>query len=68
MNGCQHLESRAAPAGRLIGDAPLRPQLSEIEEVRWLGPVVARRTISFENSQATLDAAIAGLERLKQAS
>jgi 8-oxo-dGTP pyrophosphatase MutT (NUDIX family) len=52
----------------LIGDAPLEPQLSEIEDVRWFGPAVARRTISFKNSQATLDAAIAGLEELKRAS
>jgi 8-oxo-dGTP pyrophosphatase MutT (NUDIX family) len=52
----------------LIGDAPLEPQLSEIQDVRWFGPAVARRTISFKNSQATLDAAITGLEELKRAS
>lgn len=52
----------------LTGDAPLEPQLSEIHDVRWFGPDAARRTISFKNSQATLEAAIAGLEELEQAS
>lgn len=50
------------------GDAPLTPQLSEIEEVRWFTPEVARRTISFKNARETLDAAMAGLERLELAS
>ena len=52
----------------LTGDAPLRPQLSEIQDVRWFGAEAARRTISFKNSQATLDAAIAGLEDMRKAS
>ncbi len=39
-------------------DAPLSPQFSEIEEVRWFGPEAARRTLSFNNSRETLDAAI----------
>ncbi|HLB76518.1 MAG TPA: NUDIX domain-containing protein, partial [Candidatus Dormibacteraeota bacterium] len=42
-------------------DAPLSPQLSEIEEVRWFGPDEARRTLSFKNSRETLDAAIAAV-------
>jgi 8-oxo-dGTP pyrophosphatase MutT (NUDIX family) len=46
----------------LIGDAALAPQLSEVEDVRWFGPDMARRTISFRNWGATLDAALAGLE------
>jgi len=40
-------------------DAPLSPQLSEIEEVRWFSPEEARRTLSFKNSLETLDAGIA---------
>jgi 8-oxo-dGTP diphosphatase len=40
-------------------NAPLRPQLSEIEEVRWFSPEEARRTLSFKNSRETLDAGIA---------
>jgi 8-oxo-dGTP diphosphatase len=43
------------------GDAPLRPQLSEIEETRWFSPEAARRTLSFRNSRRTLDAAIAAV-------
>ena len=42
-------------------DAPLSPQLSEIEEVRWFSPEAARRTLSFKNSRETLDAAIAAV-------
>lgn len=42
-------------------DAPLSPQLSEIEEARWFGPEEARRTLSFKNSRETLDAAIAAV-------
>ena len=42
-------------------DAPLSPQFSEIEEVRWFGPEEARRTLSFKNSRETLDAAIAAV-------
>ena len=52
----------------LIGDAPLAPQLSEIQAVQWFRPDAARRAISFRNWGATLDAAIAGLEELEQAS
>ena len=42
-------------------DAPLSPQLSEIDEVRWFSPEAARRTLSFKNSRETLDAAIAAV-------
>lgn len=52
----------------LTRDAPLEPQFSEIEEVRWLTPGAARRTISFKNARGTLEAAIAALERLELAS
>jgi len=38
---------------------PPRPQLSEVEEVKWFAPEEARNTLSFKNSQQTLDAAIA---------
>lgn len=41
--------------------APIRPQLSEIEEVRWFTPEAARRTLSFRNTRETLDAAIAAV-------
>jgi len=41
--------------------APLQPQLSEIEEARWFSQEAARRTLSFENSRETLDAAIAAV-------
>jgi len=41
-----------------IQTARLRPQLSEIEEVRWFTPEAARRTLSFKNSLKTLEAAI----------
>jgi 8-oxo-dGTP pyrophosphatase MutT (NUDIX family) len=44
-----------------LDPGPLRPQLSEIEEVRWFSPEAARRTLSFKNSQETLDAAIAAV-------
>jgi 8-oxo-dGTP pyrophosphatase MutT (NUDIX family) len=46
----------------LSGDAAFNPQLSEIEEAQWFTPAGARRVISFKNSRATLDAAIAGVE------
>ncbi|HXN03591.1 MAG TPA: NUDIX domain-containing protein [Candidatus Acidoferrum sp.] len=52
----------------LSGDAALAPQLSEIEDVRWFRPDVARRTISFRNWGTTLDAALASLSGLEQAS
>lgn len=52
----------------LLGEAALEPQLSEIEEVAWFDADAARRTISFKNSRAILDAAIAGLEELRKAS
>ncbi len=52
----------------LIGDAALAPQLSEVEDVRWFQPDVARRTISFRNWGATLDAALASLTGLEEAS
>jgi hypothetical protein len=52
----------------LSGDAALAPQLSEIEDVRWFRPDVARRTISFRNWGTTLDAALASLTGLEAAS
>ena len=52
----------------LIGDAALAPQFSEVEDVRWFQPDLARRTISFKNWGATLDAALASLSGLEQAS
>lgn len=42
-------------------DAPLSPQLTEIEEVHWFSPEAARRTLSFKNSRETLDAGIAAV-------
>lgn len=52
----------------LVGEAALEPQLSEIEEVAWFDADEARRTISFKNSRVIIDAAIAGLEELREAS
>jgi 8-oxo-dGTP pyrophosphatase MutT (NUDIX family) len=52
----------------LSGDAALAPQLSEIEDVRWFPPQAARRSISFRNWGATLDAALASLSGLEEAS
>src|ERR1700687_5227138 len=45
----------------VIGDVALAPQLSEVDDVRWFRPDVARRSISFRNWGATLDAALASL-------
>jgi 8-oxo-(d)GTP phosphatase len=42
--------------------AALRPQLSEIEEVRWFGVAAARQAISFKKARETLDAAIARVD------
>lgn len=52
----------------LVGEGTLQPQLSEIEDVRWFAAGAARRVISFKNSLATLNAAIAGLDGLRKAS
>jgi 8-oxo-dGTP pyrophosphatase MutT (NUDIX family) len=52
----------------LTKDAAFQPQLTEIEEARWFAPVAARRTLSFKNSQPTLEAAIAAVESLPVAS
>jgi 8-oxo-dGTP pyrophosphatase MutT (NUDIX family) len=52
----------------LSGDAALAPQLSEVEDVRWFRPEAARRVISFRNWGATLDAALASLSGLEEAS
>jgi 8-oxo-dGTP diphosphatase len=52
----------------LSGDGALAPQLSEVEDVRWFRPDVARRTISFRNWGATLDAALTSLAGLDEAS
>jgi bis(5'-nucleosidyl)-tetraphosphatase len=52
----------------LIGDAAFRPQLSEIEAAQWFNPGAARRAISFKNSKATLDAAIASVDAFEVAS
>lgn len=43
-------------------DVPPTPQLSEIEEVAWFPAEAARRTLSFKNSEETLEAAIAAVE------
>ena len=53
---------------RLLGDAPLKPQLSEVEEVRWFTAAEARRAISFKDLLPTLDAGLAQVERLQVAS
>jgi 8-oxo-dGTP diphosphatase len=42
----------------LTADAPLEPQLSEVEEARWFTAAAARRAISFKNAKETLEAAI----------
>ena len=52
----------------LRGDAALAPQLSEVEDVRWFRPQAARRSSSFRNWGATLDAALASLSGLEEAS
>lgn len=52
----------------LSGDAALAPQLSEVEDVRWFRPDEARRTISFRNWGATLNAALTSLTGLQEAS
>ena len=52
----------------LSGNAALAPQLSEVEDVRWFRPDEARRVISFRNWGATLDAALASLTGLEEAS
>lgn len=44
-----------------------RPQPVEVEEVAWFAAGGARRTLSFKNSQATLDAAIAAVSSLRVA-
>ena len=46
----------------LAGRAVLRPQLSEIEEVRWFSLAEAAESISFKNARETLQAAIAQVE------
>ena len=50
------------------GDAPFKPQLSEVEEVRWFEAVEGRRILSFKNSLQTLESAIAALEESELAS
>ena len=52
----------------LAGEGTLQPQLSEIEDVQWFAADAARKVISFKNSLATLNAAIAGLDDLRKAS
>jgi 8-oxo-dGTP pyrophosphatase MutT (NUDIX family) len=52
----------------LTRDAAFKPQLSEIEEVGWFKPDAARRAISFKNAKETLDAAVAAVDQLEQAS
>ena len=46
----------------LRGEAPLRPQLSEVEEAQWFPPAQARRVLGFKNARLTLDAAIAAVD------
>ncbi len=43
------------------GDAPFRPQLSEVEDARWFDATEARRVLSFKNTLETLDAAIVAI-------
>jgi 8-oxo-dGTP diphosphatase len=42
-------------------DAPLSPQLSEIEDARWFAGARALETLSFKNTKETLQAAMAAL-------
>ncbi|MDQ6883044.1 MAG: NUDIX domain-containing protein [Candidatus Dormibacteraeota bacterium] len=43
------------------GDAPFRPQLSEVDEARWYDAAEARQVLGFKNALETLDAAIAAI-------
>jgi len=52
----------------LTAEAPLRPQLSEIEAAAWYATDAARRAIGFKNARETLAAAVAEIDRLEQAS
>ncbi len=47
------------------GEEPPTPQLSEVEAVGWFSADVARQTLSFKNSEKTLEAAIAAVESLR---
>jgi 8-oxo-dGTP pyrophosphatase MutT (NUDIX family) len=44
-----------------LTDAPLNPQLSEIEDARWFAGGEALQTLSFKNTKETLQAAMAAL-------
>lgn len=52
----------------LAGQVALRPQPTEIEDVRWFAPAEARRALSFKNARETLEAAIARVEAQRLAS
>jgi 8-oxo-dGTP pyrophosphatase MutT (NUDIX family) len=47
------------------GGGELRPQLSEIEEVRWFSAEEARRRLSFRNSLPILEAAVAAVDSFR---
>ena len=44
------------------GEAPLSPQLSEVEQAAWFDAHAARKALSFKNSVKTLEAAVAGVD------
>ena len=47
------------------GDAPLNPQLNEIEEASWFPGPNAHAALGFKNTKETLEAAVAALESRK---
>lgn len=52
----------------LVRDAPVDPQLSEIEAVEWFAADTAARSVGFKNARETLEAAIAAIEAWQVAS
>jgi 8-oxo-dGTP pyrophosphatase MutT (NUDIX family) len=44
------------------GAAQLSPQLSEVEEAGWFDAAAARKNLSFKNSLATFEAALASID------
>ena len=44
------------------GAAQFSPQLSEVEEAGWFDAAAARKNLSFKNSLATLEAAVASVD------
>lgn len=45
-----------------VSEAPLNPQLSEIEDARWFSGPQAHSALGFKNTKETLDAAMAALD------